>query len=154
MVLLALPTGARYLTGGGDDVVVVGVGGLLLRRTPTRVPTAAVQAAIVFTLVILLATAGRPGYLIYPLNLLLWSGLLGMDEQHPGGAVPVASDPSGDGRLIGVGNAAAVPQCAESEHEPSRGGPRRRALLGVRPDRILSSIGEVILKTTVTRHTR
>lgn len=64
--------------------VVVGLGALLLIRwTPTRVRTAAAQAGVVFILVILLATAGRPGYLIYPLNLLLWSGLLGVDKQPP-----------------------------------------------------------------------
>lgn len=66
--------------------IVVGVGVLLLVRwTPTSVRIAAVQAAIVFTLVILFATAGRPGYLIYPINLLLWSGLLGVDERPPAG---------------------------------------------------------------------
>jgi hypothetical protein len=64
----------------GAIVVIVGVL-LLARRTPTRVRTAAGQAAIVFTLVILLATAGRPGYLIYPLNLLVWSRLAGLDDQ-------------------------------------------------------------------------
>jgi hypothetical protein len=66
--------------------MVVGVGALLLVRWPsTRVRAAAVQAGIVFTLTILVATAGRPGYLIYPLNLLLWSRLLRDDEQPPSG---------------------------------------------------------------------
>ena len=66
--------------------IVVGVGVLLLVRwTPTSLRIAAVQAAIVFALMILLATAGRPGYLIYPINLLLWSGLLGVEEQSPAG---------------------------------------------------------------------
>jgi hypothetical protein len=31
---------------------------------------------MVFALAVLLATAGRFGYLIYPLNLLVWSRLL------------------------------------------------------------------------------
>jgi Glycosyltransferase family 87 len=71
--------------------IVAAVGALLLVRwTPTRVRTAAVQASIVFTLVVLLATAGRPGYMIYPLNLLLWSGLLRDEEPRP------ADRPDGD----------------------------------------------------------
>jgi hypothetical protein len=163
-VLLALPTGARYLTGGGDDIavlallllavalehrrrpvaagaviglaaaikltawlplpflalaardhrgrrasgrflaapvphakgilaaalaaIVVAVGALLLLRRPAAHPRAAAeQASLVFTLTVLLATAGRPGYLIYPLNLLVWSRLLGPDDDRP--AAPV-----------------------------------------------------------------
>jgi hypothetical protein len=91
--LLAAPfPNARGVIAAVLAGIAVGVGVLLLVRwTPTRMRTAAVQAAIVLTLVILLATAGRPGYLIYPLNLLLWSGLLGSDEHSPAGD-------GGDGR--------------------------------------------------------
>ena len=82
--LLAAPfPHARGVIAAVMATIVVGVGALLLLRwTPTRMRTAAVQAAIVLTMLIVLATAGRPGYLIYPLNLLLLSRLLG-GEEHP-----------------------------------------------------------------------
>ncbi len=49
---------------------------LLVRRTPATVAAACWQAAVVFALAVLLATAGRLGYLIYPINLLVWSWCL------------------------------------------------------------------------------
>jgi glycosyl transferase family 87 len=49
---------------------------LLFRRPPASAAGAAEGAAILFTIAVLLATAGRFGYLIYPLNLVLWSRLL------------------------------------------------------------------------------
>lgn len=49
---------------------------LLLRRPPGGAAAAAERTAILFTIAVLLATAGRFGYLIYPLNLLVWSRLL------------------------------------------------------------------------------
>jgi hypothetical protein len=62
-------------------VMVVGVALLvLIRWTPRDVPTACRQAGVVFALAVVLATAGRPGYLIYPVNLLVWSWLL---PEHP-----------------------------------------------------------------------
>jgi Glycosyltransferase family 87 len=62
--------------------IVVGVGALLLVRRPAAHPQAAAeQASVVFTLTVLLATAGRPGYLVYPLNLLVWSRLVAPDDQ-------------------------------------------------------------------------
>jgi Glycosyltransferase family 87 len=70
--------------------IVVGVSALLLVRRPAAHPQAAAeQASVVFTLVILLATAGRPGYLIYPLNLLVWSRLAGptSSRHRPAGGV-------------------------------------------------------------------
>ena len=49
---------------------------LLIRRPPANGATAAAHTAVAFTLAVLLATAGRFGYLIYPLNLLVWSRLI------------------------------------------------------------------------------
>jgi len=57
-------------------VVVVVALLLLLRWTPGGVRAACWQAGVVFALAVMLATAGRPGYLIYPVNLLAWSRLL------------------------------------------------------------------------------
>lgn len=49
---------------------------LLLRRPPANAAGAAERSAILLVLAVVLATAGRVGYLIYPLNLLVWSRLL------------------------------------------------------------------------------
>ena len=57
------------------SVLIVGVY-LLIRRSPATAAAAADHTAIVFTLAVFLATAGRFGYLIYPLHLMLWSRLL------------------------------------------------------------------------------
>lgn len=56
---------------------------LLVRRTPREVRAACRQAALLFALAVLLATAGRPGYLIYPLNLLAWGWLLPATRAAP-----------------------------------------------------------------------
>jgi uncharacterized membrane protein len=57
------------------SVLIVGAY-LLIRRSPATAAGAADRTAIVFTLAVLLATAGRFGYLIYPLHLVLWNRLL------------------------------------------------------------------------------
>jgi hypothetical protein len=57
------------------SVLVVGAV-LLFRPSSTDAAGAAERTAIVFALAVLLATAGRFGYLIYPLNMLVWSRLL------------------------------------------------------------------------------
>jgi hypothetical protein len=57
------------------SVVVVGAV-LLFRPPPSDAAGAAERTAMLFALAVLLATAGRFGYLIYPLNLLVWRRLL------------------------------------------------------------------------------
>jgi Glycosyltransferase family 87 len=47
------------------------------RRTPTG---AARSAGLVFLLAMVLTPAGRVGYLVYPVNLLAWSWLLGRED--------------------------------------------------------------------------
>ncbi|HEX2030258.1 MAG TPA: glycosyltransferase 87 family protein [Actinomycetota bacterium] len=49
---------------------------LLLRRRPTSAQAAARHTAVLLILAILLATAGRFGYLMYPINLLAWGWLV------------------------------------------------------------------------------
>jgi Glycosyltransferase family 87 len=87
--LLAAPVPhAKGILAAALAAIVVGVGALLLVRRPAAHPRAAAeQASVVFVLAVVLATAGRPGYLIYPLNLLVWSRLLGPDDDRP--AAPV-----------------------------------------------------------------
>jgi hypothetical protein len=53
------------------------------RRTPTG---AARSAGLVFLLALVLTPAGRVGYLVYPVNLLAWSWLLGEEDaaERPG----------------------------------------------------------------------
>jgi hypothetical protein len=81
------PTIGRLLSGtfpGGRGILLLGLAAvvlvvgafLLLRRAPADAAGAAERTAIVFAVAVLLATAGRFGYLIYPLNLLVWSRLL------------------------------------------------------------------------------
>lgn len=63
------------LVAASAAVLLVGAY-LLLRRSPKTASAAAEQTALVLTIGVLLATAGRFGYLIYPLNLMVWSRLL------------------------------------------------------------------------------
>jgi Glycosyltransferase family 87 len=78
------------------SVLIVGAY-LLIRRTRATAAAAADRTAIVFTLAVLLATAGRFGYLIYPLNLVLWSRLVlrpverGQDDSSERRAYAMAS---------------------------------------------------------------
>jgi hypothetical protein len=76
LLALALPHAKALVAAVLALLVAVVALLLLLRRTPREVRTACWQAGLVFALAVLLATAGRPGYLIYPLNLLAWSWLL------------------------------------------------------------------------------
>jgi hypothetical protein len=81
------PTIGRLLSGafpGGKGVLLLGLAAvvilvgafLLFGRPPADAAGAAQRTAIVFAVAVLLATGGRFGYLIYPLNLVIWSRLL------------------------------------------------------------------------------
>ncbi len=72
--VLGLP---RLWVAVGMGIVVAGAGTALLLRRPVRTAAAAAErAALLILLATVLATAGRPGYLVYPLNLFVWSRLL------------------------------------------------------------------------------
>jgi hypothetical protein len=59
-------------------IAIMAAGAALLLRGVRRTPREAVRAAgILLVVALLLAPAGRIGYLIYPVNLLAWSWLLG-----------------------------------------------------------------------------
>jgi Glycosyltransferase family 87 len=60
---------------------------LAVKRPPSSVAMAAQYAGVLLTVAVVLAPAGRLGYLIYPVNLLVWSRLLAA------GAYPVARQP-------------------------------------------------------------
>jgi hypothetical protein len=95
--LAGQPTIARGLTVGqllakpfphAKDVIAIGLGAavvatavlLVTRWRPRSVAVAARHAAVLIALAVLLAPAGRLGYLIYPLNLVVWSLLLRDDR--------------------------------------------------------------------------
>jgi hypothetical protein len=60
---------------------------LAVRRPPSTAAKAAKHAGLLLAVAVALAPAGRLGYLIYPVNLLVWSRLL------TPGASPVARQP-------------------------------------------------------------
>lgn len=53
---------------------------VVVRLPPQSASATALYPGIMFALAILVSTAGRPGYAIYPINLLLWSWIL---RTHP-----------------------------------------------------------------------
>lgn len=58
-------------------LIVAGVAGyLLIRRPPTTIAQAAGRAGLLMAVALVLAPAARFGYVIYPVNLVLWAGLL------------------------------------------------------------------------------
>jgi hypothetical protein len=86
------PTIGRLLTGAfpsasGELLVILAASVLalgaflLIRRQPANAAGVAERTAVVFTVAVLLATAGRFGYLIYPLNLVVWNRLLLRGEE-------------------------------------------------------------------------
>jgi len=60
---------------------------LAVRRPPADAAMAARYAGVLLAVAVALAPAGRLGYLIYPVNLLVWSWVLAS------GAYPVARQP-------------------------------------------------------------
>jgi hypothetical protein len=79
----AFPSGRGLVLAMIAAVLVLVGAVLLLRRPPATAAAAAERTAIWFTLAVALATAGRFGYLIYPLHLVLWSRLLLRPRQQP-----------------------------------------------------------------------
>jgi hypothetical protein len=99
--------------------IVVAVGALLLVRRPAGHPRAAAeQASMVFALTVVLATAGRPGYLIYSLNLLVWSRLVGLEGQPAAAGRAPSAAPAGAGDQA-AGRVAAVQRPDHPAGKPS-----------------------------------
>lgn len=76
MLAATFPSAKEWISLGLLGVVVLFIVFLLSRRTPADAGGASLQAGVVFTAAIFLSTAGRPGYILYPINLLLWGWLL------------------------------------------------------------------------------
>ncbi len=94
---------------------LVAAGVLAIRRPPSSTAMAAQYAGVLLAVAIALAPAGRLGYLIYPVNLLVWSRLLAsgaypVARQRRGAPVPGA-DPSrnGGGSRAGADRAVSNP---------------------------------------------
>jgi hypothetical protein len=75
---LALPKG--ILAGALLLIVLLVAGYLAFLRPPTDARGAAERTALVMLLAILLATAGRFGYLLYPIGLFAWGRLVLVPE--------------------------------------------------------------------------
>jgi Glycosyltransferase family 87 len=72
---------------------------VMLLRPGVRTPSEAARSAgLVFIVALVLAPAGRIGYLVYPLNLLAWSWLR---ERSAASMSPDPSEAAGSRRLIG-----------------------------------------------------
>jgi hypothetical protein len=85
----------KYLptASGVVAIVVVGLlvlaGGLwLLRHLPQQPSQAAVYTAVAMGVLTLLAPASRFGYLIYPLNLMVWATMLREPREVPSDEIP------------------------------------------------------------------
>jgi Glycosyltransferase family 87 len=105
---------------------------LAVRRPPASVAAALRSAGALLAVAVALAPAGRLGYLIYPVNLLVWSGLLAggayPDERQPH-AVPVAgADPSrnGGGHRAGADRAVSHPTWPGGHRRGTAAGDDRR----------------------------
>jgi len=113
-------------------VALLGATLLAVRRPPASVAAALRSAGALLAVAVVLAPAGRLGYLIYPVNLLLWSGLL------PGGAYPderqahavpaVGADPSrnGGGHRAGADRAVSHPTWPGGHRRGTAAGDDRR----------------------------
>jgi len=99
------PQARGILAAALASVVAAIAVALLLRRGPWSVKAAARRGAVVLAAAILLAPAGRLGYLIYPLNLLLWSRLPDGDAE-PRAAPDGGPDQAGESPAAPAGSAA------------------------------------------------
>lgn len=128
--LAASPTVGRLLATVFPDaavavvavLLVLGAGVAMLRLAPPLdARGAAERAALVSVLAIPLATAGRYGYLLYPIGLLLWGRLI-LDPARPSpSTVRVASAVARDRALAalpaGTSGAAGIPEELEPRIE-------------------------------------
>lgn len=76
IVVHAFPEAKTGLTLALIGVVAILVVYLLARRPPTSVAGAASRAAMVFAVGFVFAPAARFGYIVYPIELLVWASLI------------------------------------------------------------------------------
>jgi hypothetical protein len=98
---------------------------VLLRHRPTTPAALSRLVAWVMTVAILLAPATRVGYLLYPVDLFVWTWLLRSEDTVD----PVPADPARVPSRVAVGGSGVdVP----SEHDPGDGdnSPRQSVLTG------------------------
>ena len=76
LIAEALPVGKGVVAGALMILVLVVAAYLLFVRPPVDARGAAERAALVLALAILFATAGRFGYLLYPIGLFAWARLI------------------------------------------------------------------------------
>jgi len=83
LIIRALPF-SRGLVSVALILVVLAVAAYLLaRRPPESAARAAGHAALVVSLALILAPAARFGYIVYPINLLVWARLLSPARLSP-----------------------------------------------------------------------
>ena len=85
LVAEALPVPKVVVAGALLLIVLLAAAYLAFVRSPTDARGAAERTALVLLLAILLATAGRFGYLLYPIGLFAWARLVLVPE--PGGSI-------------------------------------------------------------------
>ena len=76
LVVHAFPEARTGVTIALIGVVAILVAYLLVRRPPTSVAGAASRAAAVFAVGFVFAPAARFGYVVYPIELLVWASLI------------------------------------------------------------------------------
>ena len=77
LVVHAFPEAKTGITVALIGVVTILVVYLLVRRPPMSVAGAASRAAAVFAVGFVFAPAARFGYVVYPIELLVWASLMG-----------------------------------------------------------------------------
>jgi hypothetical protein len=116
--LAASPTIGRLLATTFPDaavaaaavLLVLGVGGaMLLLAPPADAQGAAQRTAVVSALAILLATAGRYGYLLYPIGLLVWGRLILVPARAQPGPLRVEREVARDGAFAGLASRTSRP---------------------------------------------
>lgn len=78
------PAGGGWLSAALLGLVGVLAVWIMLRRPAGSAAAAAMHTGILYVPALLLSTAGRPGYVIYPINLLLWGWVLRPESKLSG----------------------------------------------------------------------
>ncbi len=94
VLVSAFPSLSRILPVSVGLLVALGLGRRLYRHTPRTMAEVCTIAGVVMSVLILLAPNPRVGYLLYPINFLVWGYLLA--EQPSPGSLPV---PAGEGAI-------------------------------------------------------
>lgn len=76
LLLRSFPSSRTWLLFLLLSVAVAIAALFLVRWPPSSARTAALQAGVVFILLLALSPTGRAGYVLYPINLLVWAALM------------------------------------------------------------------------------